>query len=62
MTRKYRFEIFRDANKEWRFRFVAPNGRIIATGESYRTRFGCMKAIKSIKKHAADAEIVREER
>ena len=53
-----KFEIFKDKSGEFRFRLKAGNGEIIATGESYKAKAGCMNGIESIKKNAPDAEIV----
>jgi len=55
----YKFEVFKDKKKEWRFRFVAPNGEIIATSEGYKNRNDCISTIKSIKKNAQNAEIIK---
>ena len=40
------------------FNLKAGNGEIIATGESYKAKAGCLNGIESIRKNAADAEIV----
>lgn len=51
---KYRIEVSRSFNarrlrKEWRWRFVASNGRIMAhSGESYVRRIDCADAIETI--------------
>ena len=35
---RYRFELYRDQDR-WRWRLVAPNGRVLAeSGEAYRRR------------------------
>lgn len=44
-----RYEIFRDDKDEFRFRLIARNGKIIATGEGYKRKKGVYKAIESIK-------------
>lgn len=35
-----RYEIYRDTAGQWRWRLVAGNGRIVASGEGYKTRPG----------------------
>lgn len=57
----YKFEIFKDKKEEYRFRMVAPNGQIIAVGEGYTRKESCLNTIQSIKKNAAEAEIVEGE-
>jgi uncharacterized protein YegP (UPF0339 family) len=52
-----KFEIYRDANNEYRFRLRAANNEIIATGEAYTTKAACMNGIESVKTNAPDAEI-----
>lgn len=58
----YKFEVFKDVKDEFRFRMVAPNGQIIATGESYTRKENCLGIIDSIQRNAADAEIVEVEK
>jgi uncharacterized protein YegP (UPF0339 family) len=53
-----KFEIYKDKKGGYRFRLLAANNQIIATGESYTTKAGCKKGINSIKKNAPTAEIV----
>lgn len=50
------FEVYKDAKGEHRFRLKAPNGQIIATGESYTTKAACLNGIESIKENVAYAE------
>ena len=52
-----KFEIYTDKQGEFRFRLKATNGEIIATGEGYKAKAGCLNGIESIKKNAPDAEI-----
>ena len=52
-----KFEVYTDKAGEFRFRLKARNGEIIATGEGYKAKAGCMNGIESIKKNAPDAEI-----
>ncbi|MDO4318430.1 MAG: YegP family protein [Lachnospiraceae bacterium] len=56
-----KFEIYEDKSGEYRFRLKATNGQIIAVSEGYKAIAGCKNGIESVKKNAADAEIVEEE-
>lgn len=55
-----KFEIYTDKAGEYRFRLKATNGQIIAVSEGYKAMAGCKNGIESVKKNAADAEIVEE--
>lgn len=46
-----RFQIYRDISNKYRFRLRAPNNKIIAVGEAYETKNGCMKGVQAIKKY-----------
>jgi hypothetical protein len=39
------FEVYRDVHGYWRWRLKAANHRIVASGESYRSRGDCLGAI-----------------
>ena len=57
-TRKnrYRCEVYQDAMREWRWRLVAKNGRVVAdSGEGYVRRQSCLKAVRLLYRHAGDA-------
>lgn len=56
-----KFEVYLDKAEEYRFRLTATNGQIIATGEGYKSKAGCMNGIESIKKNAPDAPVVEAE-
>ncbi|MBP3941635.1 MAG: YegP family protein [Christensenellaceae bacterium] len=56
-----KFELYEDKAGEFRFRLKATNGQVIATGEGYKTKAGCLNGIESVKKNVADAEIVEAE-
>lgn len=58
MSAMAKFEIYKDAAGKFRFRLKAPNGEVIATGESYASKDGCQKGIESVKTNAAKAQIV----
>lgn len=55
-----KFEMYQDKAGEYRFRLKARNGEIIGTSEGYTGKAGCLNGIESVKKNAADAEIVEE--
>ena len=55
---KAKFEIFKDKGKEWRFRLIANNGKIICASEGYTRRNNCLKGIKAVKKCAGKARTV----
>lgn len=54
-----KFEVYLDKAGEYRFRLKARNGEVIATGEGYKAKSGCLNGIASIKKNAPDASIVK---
>ena len=55
-----KFEVYKDKAGEFRFRLKATNGQIIATGEGYKAKSGCLNGIESVKKNAPDADVVEE--
>lgn len=55
-----KFEMYLDKAGEYRFRLKASNGQIIATGEGYKAKAGCLNGIDSIKRNA-DSPIVVEQ-
>ncbi len=56
-ARKARFEMYKDASGQFRFRLKAPNNEIILVGEAYTSKAACMKGIRSVKRSAPLAEI-----
>mgnify|MGYP003299760260 FL=1 len=52
-----KFEVYKDKAGKFRFRLKATNGEIIATGEAYESKAGCMNGIESIRKNAPEASI-----
>ena len=56
-----KFEIYQDKAGEYRFRLKARNGEIIAVSEGYKAMTSCQNGIESVRKNAADSEIVEEE-
>lgn len=53
-----KFEVFQDKSGGFRFNLKAGNGEIIASSESYTTKAAALNGIASVKKNAAEAEIV----
>jgi uncharacterized protein YegP (UPF0339 family) len=52
-----KFEWFKDKAGRFRFRLKAANGEIVATGEAYESKQGCLDGIASVKKNAPIAKI-----
>jgi uncharacterized protein YegP (UPF0339 family) len=53
-----KFEVYSDSKGEWRWRFKADNGRIIAdSAEGYNNKSDCIHGIEIIKKEAPAAQI-----
>ena len=55
-----KFEVYVDKAGEFRFRLKATNGQIIAVGESYKALSSCLNGIESVRKNAAENNIVKE--
>ena len=54
-----KFELYKDAKGEYRWRLVVSNGQTIATGgEGYKEKDSAKAGIESVKKNASIAEIV----
>ncbi len=47
-ARAYRLELYRDRAREWRWRLRAPNGEVMATGESHRRRSNARRAFDAM--------------
>lgn len=43
-----RYEIYKDTIGQWRWRFVAANNKIIASGEGYYNKQDCLHAIQLV--------------
>ena len=43
-----KFEIYRDGKGEYRFRFRAGNGHIVATGAAYPTKADARRAVAAV--------------
>jgi uncharacterized protein YegP (UPF0339 family) len=56
-----KFHIFKDKGGDFRWRLVAPNGKIIAdSAEGYTTKQACQDGIASVKRYAGAAEITED--
>ncbi len=55
-----KFEVYTDKAGEFRFRLKATNGQVIAVSEGYKAHASCMNGIESVKKNAAEAQVVQE--
>jgi uncharacterized protein len=54
-----KFNVFKDARGEFRWRFQADNNKIVASsGEGYKNKADCEHAIDLIKKGAPKAQVV----
>ena len=56
----HKFEMYQDKAGEYRFRLKARNGEIIGVSEGYTSKANCVNGVESVKKNAAEAEIVEE--
>lgn len=53
-----KFELYKDAKGEFRWRLIASNGQMIAnSGEGYKSKENAKNGIDSVKKNAASATI-----
>jgi uncharacterized protein YegP (UPF0339 family) len=52
-----KFELYKDAKGEFRWRLIAPNGQTIAVGEGYKTKASAVNGIESVKKNAPVAPV-----
>ena len=52
------FEWYKDKKGKFRFRLKSANGEIIAVGEAYASKDGCLNGIESVKKNAPIAKVV----
>ena len=56
-----KFEIYTDKKGEVRYRLKAKNGQIIAVGEGYKAKKSVLNGVESVRKNAAEGNIVKEE-
>ena len=55
-----KIEVYEDKRGAFRFRLKARNGQIIAVSEGYTAKAGCLNGIESVKRNAAEADVVEE--
>ena len=55
-----KFEVYKDKAGEFRYRLKAANGQIVAVSESYKALASCLNGIESVRKNAAENNIVKE--
>jgi uncharacterized protein YegP (UPF0339 family) len=53
-----KFELYKDGQGKFRFRLKAGNGEIIAVGEAYESKSSALNGIDSVRRNAADAQLV----
>jgi uncharacterized protein len=59
----YKFELYKDAKGEFRWRLVASNGQAIASsGEGYKSKDSAKAGIESVKKNSPTSEVVETEK
>lgn len=56
-----KFEVYTDKAGEFRFRLKAVNGEIIASGQGYKSKDGCLNGVESVRKNAPEAAVEMEE-
>ncbi len=47
-----KFQVYKDAKGEFRFRLCAANGQTILSSEGYKKKDGCMNGIASVQKNS----------
>lgn len=57
---KPEYEMYKDTAGEWRWRLRATNGKIVASGESYKNKADCKSAIDLIK-NTSDSLVVEKD-
>jgi uncharacterized protein YegP (UPF0339 family) len=52
-----KFEIYKDKKGQFRWRLLANNNQVIASGEGYTSKASCKNGIESVKKNAPKAAV-----
>ncbi len=52
-----KFEIYKDRNGDYRFRFRAANGQIVAEGSPYPTKAEAKRAVAAVMAAASGSEV-----
>jgi uncharacterized protein YegP (UPF0339 family) len=55
-----KFVVKHQPGKGYHFNLVATNGQVIASSEHYETHRACLEGIESVRRNAANAELVDE--
>ncbi|MBP3815792.1 MAG: DUF1508 domain-containing protein [Firmicutes bacterium] len=55
-----KFEIYKDARNDFRFRLKAGNGQLLAASEAYKRKASAINGINSVIKNSAKADIIVE--
>jgi uncharacterized protein YegP (UPF0339 family) len=54
-----RFQVYKDAAREWRWRLLAHNGQVIAvSGEGYKRKAACLHGIHLVRWVGDEAKLV----
>lgn len=53
-----KYEVYQDAQSEWRWRLKASNGKIVASGEGYKRRGGALQGVRAHRRAAQTAKVV----
>lgn len=53
-----KFEVYQDKAGKFRFRLLARNGQVVATGEAYETKAAAKKGCASVARAAEGAPVV----
>ena len=52
-----KFQVYQDKKGQYRFRLLAANGQVIASGQGYTSKKACLGGIESVKKNAPKAPV-----
>lgn len=52
-----KIEFYKDTAGEWRFRFVAANGKIVAVSQGYKSKRSCLKGVAAVVKVAMNHRV-----
>ena len=62
MTIRYVVQVYRDAKREWRWRIVHRNGRVVAdSGEGYKRKLAMRTSLRHLLKGIGNGEFAIEE-
>lgn len=53
-----KFEVYQDVAGEWRWRLRSGNGKVVASGEGYKTRAGAKRGTDALRRAAKLARVV----